>query len=104
MHELTKNLKLKRQNDLSINSWRKLFNSVKDKCENIINIILLKINESLSKELEDETIKYISCLYNIYSQNKSCPPEICLKLKQLKKKTKVKKIIFKIMDILDLNE
>lgn len=79
-------------------------NIIKDKCENIINIILLKINESLSKELEDETIKYISCLYNIYSQNKSCPSEICLKLKQLKQKTKVKKIIFKIMDILDLNE
>ena len=32
MHELTKNLKLKRQNDLSVNSWRKLFDSVKDKC------------------------------------------------------------------------
>ena len=25
MHELTKNLKIKRQNDLSVNSWRKLF-------------------------------------------------------------------------------
>ena len=27
MHELTKTFKLKRQNDLSINSWRKIFNS-----------------------------------------------------------------------------
>ncbi len=35
MHQLTKDLKLKRQNDLSINSWRKLFDSVKDKCTNI---------------------------------------------------------------------
>ena len=31
MHNLTKNLRLKRKNDLSINSWRKLFNTVKDK-------------------------------------------------------------------------
>ena len=28
MHEITKNFKIKRKNDLSINSWRKLFNSV----------------------------------------------------------------------------
>ena len=28
MHVLTKNLKLKRQNDLSVNSWRKLFDAV----------------------------------------------------------------------------
>ena len=26
MHEITKNFKIKRKNDLSINSWRKLFN------------------------------------------------------------------------------
>ena len=32
MHELTKNLKLERKNDLSVNSWRKLFDVVKDKC------------------------------------------------------------------------
>ena len=35
MHNLTKNLRLKRKNDLSINSWRKLFNTVKDKCTKI---------------------------------------------------------------------
>ena len=35
MHGLTKNLKLKRQNDLSIGSWRGLFDSVKDQCSKL---------------------------------------------------------------------
>ena len=35
MHLITKNFKIKRQNDLSIESWRKLFEQVKDKCVNI---------------------------------------------------------------------
>ncbi len=35
LHELTKNLKMKRKNDLSVNSWRKIFEQVKDKCINI---------------------------------------------------------------------
>jgi len=35
MHEITKDFKIKRKNDLSINSWRKLFNSVKTKCSKI---------------------------------------------------------------------
>ena len=45
MHELTKKLKLNRQNDLSVNSWRTLFNSVKNKCENI--------HKDLPKLIED---------------------------------------------------
>ena len=48
MHELTKNLKLKRQNDLSVNSWRKLFNSVKDRCENIHKDLPRLIEENLN--------------------------------------------------------
>ncbi len=48
MHELTKNFKLKRQNDLSVNSWRKLFNSVKDKCENIHKDLPRLIEENLN--------------------------------------------------------
>jgi len=48
MHELTKNLKFKRQNDLSVNSWRKLFNSVKDKCENIHKDLPRLIEENLN--------------------------------------------------------
>ena len=45
MHELTKNLKLKRQNDLSVKSWRKLFDVVKDKCS--------KIHKDLPKLIEE---------------------------------------------------
>tara|TARA_Y200000002_G_scaffold382055_1_gene397853 strand:- start:1314 stop:2282 length:969 start_codon:yes stop_codon:yes gene_type:complete len=48
MHELTKNLKLKRQNDLSVQSWRKLFNAVKDKCT--------KIHKDLPKLIEENLI------------------------------------------------
>ena len=35
MHLITKKFKIKRQNDLSIGSWRKLFEQVKEKCINI---------------------------------------------------------------------
>ena len=44
IHEITKNFKIKRSNDLSINSWRKLFNSVKKECS--------KIHQDLSKLIE----------------------------------------------------
>ena len=44
MHVLTKNLKLKRKNDLSVNSWRKLFDAVKNKCT--------KIHKDLPKLIE----------------------------------------------------
>ena len=35
MHLITKNFKIQRQNDLSIRSWRKIFEQVKDECINI---------------------------------------------------------------------
>ena len=35
MHLITKNFKIQRQNDLSIASWRKIFEQVRDKCTNI---------------------------------------------------------------------
>jgi homoserine kinase type II len=35
MHLITKNFKIQRQNDLSIGSWRKIFDQVKDECINI---------------------------------------------------------------------
>ena len=35
MHEITKKFKIKRKNDLSIESWRKLFDTVKSKCAKI---------------------------------------------------------------------
>ena len=44
MHKITKNLNIKRKNDLSVDSWRKLFNSVKKECS--------KIHQSLPKLIE----------------------------------------------------
>ena len=35
MHLITKNFEIQRQNDLSIGSWRKIFDQVKDECINI---------------------------------------------------------------------
>ena len=48
MHELTKKLKLNRLNDLSVNSWRKLFNSVKDKCKKIHKDLPKLIGDNLN--------------------------------------------------------
>ena len=48
MHQLTKNFKLKRQNDLSITSWRSLFESVKNQCS--------KIHKDLPKLIEENLI------------------------------------------------
>ena len=48
MHDITKNFKLKRHNDLSVKSWRKLFDSVKDKCT--------KIHKDLPKLIEENLI------------------------------------------------
>ena len=48
MHEITKDFKLKRQNDLSVKSWRNLFDSVKDNCSKIHKDIPKLIEENLS--------------------------------------------------------
>ena len=48
MHELTKNFKIKRQNDLSINSWRGLFDSVKDQCSKLHKDLPKLIEENLT--------------------------------------------------------
>ncbi len=48
MHEITKNFEFKRENDLSIKSWRGLFDSVKDKCSKIHKDIPKLIEENLS--------------------------------------------------------
>ncbi len=52
MHEITKDFKFKRQNDLSVNSWRGLFESVKDKCSNIHKDLPKLIEENL-KDVEN---------------------------------------------------
>jgi homoserine kinase type II len=44
MHEITKAFKIKRSNNLSVKSWRNLFNSIKDQCT--------KINKDLPKLIE----------------------------------------------------
>ena len=51
MHEITKDFKLKRENDLSIRSWRGLFDSVKDKCSKIHKDLPKLIDENL-KDVE----------------------------------------------------
>ena len=48
MHELTKNFKLKRKNDLSVDSWRSLFDSVRDNCTEIHKDLPKLIEENLS--------------------------------------------------------
>ena len=48
MHEITKEFKVKRANDLSIISWRKLFNLVKDQC--------VKIDKNLPKLIETNLV------------------------------------------------
>ncbi len=45
MHKLTRSLKLKRENDLSVKSWRNLFDTVKGKCS--------KIHKDLPKLIEE---------------------------------------------------
>ena len=52
LHEITKNFKIKRHNDLSVNSWRKIFNSVKDEC-NKIHKDLPKLIELNLKDVEN---------------------------------------------------
>ena len=48
MHLLTKNFKIQRQNDLSIRSWRKIFEQVKDKCIDIHKDLPKLIESNLS--------------------------------------------------------
>tara|TARA_B100000029_G_scaffold248783_1_gene245562 strand:- start:137 stop:1105 length:969 start_codon:yes stop_codon:yes gene_type:complete len=48
MHEITKNFNFKRENNLSVKSWRKIFDQVKDKCG--------KIHADLPKLIEGNLI------------------------------------------------
>ena len=51
MHEITKNFKIQRENNLSINSWRKIFDQVKDKCIEIHKDLPMLIESNL-KDVE----------------------------------------------------
>ena len=48
LHELTKNIKIERRNDLSVNSWRKIFDQVKDKCTEIHKDLPKLIGDNLN--------------------------------------------------------
>jgi homoserine kinase type II len=48
MHEITKDFKIKRKNNLSVKSWRSLFNSIKNECT--------KINKDLPKLIDANLI------------------------------------------------
>ena len=48
MHLITQNFQLNRQNDLSIKSWRKLFDSVKNNCSKIHKDLPKLIEENLN--------------------------------------------------------
>jgi len=51
MHEITKNFKIHRENNLSIASWRKIFDQVKDRCVEIHKDLPLLIETNL-KDVE----------------------------------------------------
>ncbi len=51
MHKITKDFKFSRENDLSVKSWRSLFESVKDKCSKIHKDLPKLIEENL-KDVE----------------------------------------------------
>ena len=51
MHKITKDFKFSRENDLSVKSWRNLFDSVKDKCSKIHKDLPKLIEENL-KDVE----------------------------------------------------
>ena len=51
MHEITKNFKIQRDNNLSINSWRNIFDQVKDRCAQINKDLPLLIESNL-KDVE----------------------------------------------------
>ena len=52
MHEITSRFSIKRPNDLSVNSWRKLFNLVKDECSKI-HLDLPKLIEANLHDVEN---------------------------------------------------
>jgi homoserine kinase type II len=76
LHEITKKFDITRKNDLSINSWRKLFNSVKDECSKIhpnlpklIEINLKDVEKNWPKNLPSGIIHADLFNDNIFFQN-----------------------------------
>jgi hypothetical protein len=76
---------------------------IKDKYDQMIRDIIINIQKSIMEEKTDDIYKYIICLHNIYYiEEKECPENIKLELNSIKTNIKDKKILFKIMDILEL--
>ena len=76
MHEITKKFEIKRQNDLSVNSWRELFISVKDECSkihrdlpNLIETNLRDVEKNWPKNLPSGIIHADLFNDNIFFQN-----------------------------------
>ena len=76
MHEITKKFDFKRKNDLSVNSWRKLFNSIKDECSKIhpdlsklIEANLQDVEKNWPQSLPSGIIHADLFNYNIFFQN-----------------------------------
>ena len=60
LHEITKNFHFKRENDLSIKSWRKIFDQVKNKC-NKIHPDLPKLIEGNLADVEKDWPSNLPC-------------------------------------------
>ena len=76
MHEITKDFKIKRSNNLSVKSWRNLFNSIKDQCTKIdkdlpklIEINLVDVEKNWPKNLPSGIIHADLFNDNIFFQN-----------------------------------
>lgn len=74
--------------------------------DQMIQTFLNKMDSCLQEDPPNtkDIYKYLSCMENIYLQKECCPLEIKQHLKKIQSKIKDKKIIFKIMDIVELNE
>jgi homoserine kinase type II len=76
MHEITKDFKIKRSNNLSVKSWRNLFNSIKDQCTKIdkdlpklIETNLVDVEKNWPKNLPSGIIHADLFNDNIFFQN-----------------------------------
>jgi homoserine kinase type II len=76
MHEITKDFKIKRNNNLSVKSWRNLFNSIKDQCSKIdkdlpklIETNLIDVENNWPKDLPSGIIHADLFSDNIFFQN-----------------------------------
>ena len=76
LHQITKNFNFKRQNDLSVKSWRRIFTQVKDRCNKIhpdlpklIEANLINIEKNWPKNLPSGIIHADLFSDNIFFKN-----------------------------------